>query len=146
MDYHPSRNNLLFIPTLADNQKEPHMNTLEAIQTRRAVKHYDESFTIPNEDFETLMNSVLLSPTSYNIQNWRFVRITDKTLRAQIKEAGWGQEQIGAASELVILCADLNAWNDRPERYWANADHQTQDMLLPMICLLYTSPSPRDRG
>lgn len=113
------------------------MKTLDAIKQRRAVKQYDDTASMTESEFETLMSSVLLSPTSYNIQNWRFVRVKDKALRQQLKEAAWGQAQVTAAAELIILCADTKAWQDRPERYWANADSNTRSILLPMIDAFY---------
>jgi nitroreductase len=109
------------------------MELFETIQKRRSVKHYHSDEAMPESDFERLMCNVILSPTCYNIQNWRFVRVTNKELREQLKIAAWGQSQVTEASELIILCADNNAWNDRAERYWAQADEATQAILLPMI-------------
>ncbi|GAA3933912.1 nitroreductase family protein [Litoribacillus peritrichatus] len=109
------------------------MKTFEAIQQRRAIKHYANNAPMSDEEFQQLMEAVILSPTSYNIQNWRFVRVTDQALRAELKEAGWGQEQISTASELIILCANVDAWKEQPERYWANADETTRNILVPMI-------------
>ncbi|WDE06084.1 nitroreductase family protein [Thalassomonas viridans] len=114
------------------------MKVFQAIEERRAVKHYQADSEMPAEDFKKIMSAVILSPTSYNIQHWRFIRVTDKVHRDKIKEAAWGQEQVAAASELVILCADINAWNDRPERYVANSPQETQDMLLPMMEAFYS--------
>lgn len=113
------------------------MDIFEAIEKRRSVKHFDTSANLTEEEFSRLMSTVILSPTSYNIQNWRFVRVTDKGLRLKLQEAAWGQSQVSEASELIILCADLNSWNDRPERYWANANDETQSILLPMIKSFY---------
>lgn len=109
------------------------METFEAIVTRRSVKHYDAEAVMPEADFQKLMSAVILTPSAYNIQNWRFVRVQDQKLREQLKEAAWGQSQVADASELIIICADTDAWQDRPERYWANADADTQAILLPMI-------------
>ncbi len=109
------------------------MELFEAIAQRRSVKHYDPAASMPNSDFEQIMNAVLLSPTSYNIQHWRFVRIQDQVLRSKIQQAAWDQPQIADAAELVIICADTNAWQDRPERYWADADEATRNVLLPMM-------------
>jgi len=113
------------------------MDIFNAIETRRAVKHFDSSVEIAEAKFNQLMSAVILSPTSYNIQNWRFVRVTDRDLRQKLQQAAWEQTQVSEASELVILCADLNAWCDRPERYWANADEEMRSMLLPMIESFY---------
>ena len=50
------------------------------------------------------------SPTSFNIQNWRFVLIRDAELRKQIREAAVDQAQVTDASLLFLLTADLKAW------------------------------------
>lgn len=114
------------------------MNLFTAIESRRAVKHYDTEASMPEADFQQLMSAALLSPTSYNIQHWRFVRVTDKAQREKIQAAAWGQEQVTAASELLILCADTQAWQDRPERYWSDAPQDVQEMLVPMLKDFYT--------
>ena len=63
------------------------MNVSEAIQQRRAVKWYDPEHKMPEETFRTLMENAILSPTAFNIQNWRFVRITDPEQRQKIRTA-----------------------------------------------------------
>jgi len=111
----------------------PSMNTLEAIKSRRAVKHYDPAFNIPEKDLHCLLEHMLESPTSFNLQHWRFVLVDDKALREQVREAAWGQEQVTDASLLFILCADTKAWEKTPEQYWRNSPVETKEMMLPMI-------------
>lgn len=113
------------------------MNTKEAITKRRAVKHYDSSFKMPEQDKQDILNLALQSPTSFNIQNWRFVIVEDTEKRKAIREAAWDQAQITEASILLVMCADLKAWNKSPERYWKNAPQQVQDLLVPMIKPFY---------
>lgn len=121
------------------------MGIFEIIEKRRAIKQFDISATMSEEEFNKLMSAVILSPTSYNIQNWRFVRVTDKALREELKESAWGQNQVADASELMILCADINAWKDRPQRYFANADEETRNILLPMLESFYTGKEQTQR-
>lgn len=121
------------------------MNFLETVTQRRSVKHYDATASMNESDFKTMMDTVLLSPTSYNIQHWRFVRIQDRHLRTAIQKAAWDQAQITEASELIVVCADIQAWKDQPERYWADADQATRDMLLPMIENFYTGKEQLQR-
>jgi len=109
------------------------MELFTAIKSRRAVKHYDATSKMSEADFQKIMSAALLSPTSYNIQHWRFVRVSNPQQREEIQGAAWGQEQVTGASELLILCADTQAWQDRPERYWADASQEAQDMLVPML-------------
>lgn len=109
------------------------MNTFEAISQRRAVKHFDPNHQLTEAEIERLLASAILSPTAFNIQNWRFVLVADPELRKQIRAVSWDQAQVTDASLLVILCADLKSWEKAPQRYWHNAPQQTQDFLLPAI-------------
>ena len=113
------------------------MDTLTAIQERRSVKHFDTSFEMPEEDVEQLLDLALLSPTSFNIQNWRFVMVRDPELRKQVRAAAWDQAQVTDAQLLLVLCADLKAWEKSPERYWKNAPEEAQQMVVPMIGQFY---------
>lgn len=113
------------------------MDVLEAIHARRAIKHYDPDFVMPDEHQAELLKLARQSPTSFNIQNWRFVNVKDKALREQVREAAWGQAQITEASMLLILCADLKAHKKDPARYWVDAPQAAQDVLVPMIAPFY---------
>ncbi|HKJ88693.1 MAG TPA: nitroreductase family protein [Gammaproteobacteria bacterium] len=107
-----------------------------AMQARRAVKAFDPGYRIPEEEVRHLLETALLSPTAFNIQNWRIVRVTDPDLRKRIRAVAWDQPQVTDASELLVLCADLNAWDREPERYWANAP-EVQDLIVPRIRRYY---------
>lgn len=109
------------------------MNVIEAIQTRRSVKHYDTNHKMTQSEIESLLSLAMLSPTAFNIQHWRFVVVTDPVLRQQIRAVSWNQAQVEEASLLIVLTADLQAWAKQPSRYWANAPQPVQDYLVPAI-------------
>jgi len=113
------------------------MRVFEAIEKRRSVKSFDPDHRLSEEEEKLLSTLVPLSPTAFNIQNWRFVVIKDPSLREQIRAAAWGQTQVTDASLLVVLCADLKAWEKQPERYWADADQSVQEAMIPMIDAYY---------
>jgi nitroreductase len=113
------------------------MDVLKAIEERRSVKHYDPEHKMSEEDFQTLMEAALQSPTSFNIQNWRFVLVEDPAKRAELQEAAWGQSQVSEASLIFVLCADVKSWDNDPARYWKNAPQEAQDILVPMIKPFY---------
>lgn len=113
------------------------MNTFDAIRARRAIKHYDPEFVIPENEEKEIKDLVRQSPTSFNMQNWRFVIVKDKDARQQLREAAWNQAQVTDASLLFVLCADLKAWDKSPERYWEDAPQDAQDILVPMIKPFY---------
>ncbi|MBS4051014.1 MAG: nitroreductase family protein [Methylomonas sp.] len=109
------------------------MDTQLAIQSRRSVKQFDPEHRLSEPEVESLISLAMLSPTAFNIQHWRFVMVRDPELRQQIRQVAWNQAQVTDASLLVILCADLKAWQKQPERYWRNAPQAARDFLLPAI-------------
>ncbi len=113
------------------------MNVTEAIVERRSIKVYDPKHKMTEAEIAKLMSLAMLSPTAFNIQNWRFVVVTDPALRKEIRAVSWNQAQVEEASLLIVLTADLKAWAKEPERYWVNAPKAAQDFLIPAIGNFY---------
>jgi nitroreductase len=113
------------------------MNTLEAIESRRAVKHFDPDHQMTEEEIARLIELAKLAPSSFNMQNYRFVLVRDPELRREIRAVAWNQAQVTDASLLVILCADLTAHANNPSRYWAHAPKEVQDILVPALTPFY---------
>jgi len=109
------------------------MDTLEAIKSRRSIKYYDPDHKMSDEQLTELLSLATLSPTAFNIQHWRFVIVKDPELRKKIRKAAWDQAQVTDSSLLIILCADLKAWEKAPNRYWQDAPKEVQDFILPAI-------------
>ena len=106
------------------------MDTFEAIYARRSVKAFDPSHRFSPDEERKLFEAAIQSPTSFNIQHWRFVIVRDPELRRQIRAIGNDQAQITDASLLVIMTADAKAWAKSPERYWKNAPNEVADLLV----------------
>jgi len=113
------------------------MDTFATIAARRSVKKFDPAHRMTEDEMNRLMEAVILSPTSFNIQNWRFVLVTDQDTKEAIKAKGWNQDQFSDCSLLVIVCGDRGAYNQDPMRYWANAAPEVRDILVPMIVGAY---------
>lgn len=113
------------------------MNTVDAIHARRAVKHFDATHRMSKEEMNELLSLAVLSPTAFNIQNWRFVIVADKELRKKIREVAWDQAQVTDASLFIVLCADLKSWEKEPGRYWVNAPKEVREFILPAIDAYY---------
>lgn len=109
------------------------MNTLESIQSRRSIKHYDPAHQMTEAEIRQLLEAAMQAPTAFNIQHWRFVTVTDPEIRKQIRANAWDQAQVTDASLLIVLCADKDAWKKEPVRYWKNAPQPVQDFLVPAI-------------
>ena len=112
------------------------MDTLTAIKERRSVKHYDPNYSMSEVKIEALLEAALLSPTSFNMQNWRFVVVSDPKKKEALCAASWNQAQVSEASITILLCADLNA-HEEAGRYWIHAPQAVQDVLVPMIAPFY---------
>ena len=111
-------------------RKLPVMDTLDAIYSRRAVKHFDPNYEFSDAEVEQLMSAAIQSPSSFNMQNWRFVVVRDKELKQDLRAAAFDQAQVTDASLVIVLTADLNAWNKSPERYWTKAPREVAEMLV----------------
>ena len=107
------------------------MNTFDAIYQRRSVKAYDPNHKITPEEEQKLLEAAIQSPSSFNIQHWRFVVLRDAELRQKIrKEFGNDQAQMTDASLLILFTADVKAWQKEPKRYWQNAPQEVAELLV----------------
>lgn len=123
------------------------MSVGEALQQRRSVRWFDPQQRMSDEEFSRLMEHVLLSPTANNIQNWRFVRVTDPALRAEIRKVAWDQAQVTDAAELLIFCYNEKAWQESPERYWRNAPKEVSEYVLGNFAPYFSQPGiEREEG
>jgi nitroreductase len=113
------------------------MNVSTAINSRRAIKFFDSGHRMSDAEIDQLMSLALLAPTSFNIQNWRFLLALDANLRRQLRAVAWDQAQVTDASLLVVLTADLKSWAKEPVRYWESAPQPVQEFILPAIETYY---------
>ena len=121
------------------------MNVVEAIQTRRSIKAFDPDHKINETKVHQIISLAMLAPTAFNIQHWRFVVVDDPSLRAQIQAVSWNQAQVTEASLLIVLVADVQAWQKEPNRYWKDAPQAVADFLVPAIKQYYTGHEQAQR-
>lgn len=121
------------------------MEVFRAIELRRSVKAFDPGHRMSEAEIDKLLSLAMLSPTAFNIQNWRFAVVSDSALRKEIRRAAWDQAQVTDASLLVVLCADLKAWDKEPGRYWKNAPQPVQDFIVPAIGQYYAGREQAQR-
>jgi nitroreductase len=78
---------------------------IQALQWRYATKAFDPGRTVPQEQWDALEASLVLTPSSFGLQPYRFIVVTDGQLRAELRKASWGQAQITDCSHLVVFTA-----------------------------------------
>ena len=120
------------------------MDTFTAIKERRSVKHYDPNHQMTDAEIRQLMEATLLSPTSFNMQNWRFVVVRDQSKLDAMCAASWNQSQVSEAAITIVLCANLHAY-EGGERYWVDAPQEVQKVLVPMIAPFYENNAQLQR-
>lgn len=81
---------------------------LHKLNWRYATKKFDPAKEIPAETWKALEQVLILTPSSYGLQPWKFFVVKDKDLRAQLKVHSWNQDQITDASHLVVLASKEN--------------------------------------
>ena len=108
------------------------MDTIEAIYARRSIKAFDPNHKITEEEKTKLLEAAIQSPTSFNIQHWRFVVIIDDPqLRTQIRAHGMDQAQMTDASLLILMTADVQAWQKSARALLGrNAPKEVAELLV----------------
>ena len=76
---------------------------LEALQWRYATKVFDPNQRIDAGTWAALEQSLVLTASSYGLQPWKFLVITDAAIRAELRPHSWNQSQITDCSHLVVL-------------------------------------------
>ncbi len=76
---------------------------LTQLRWRYATKRFDPSFRIEPAVWSALEQALVLAPSSFGLQPWRFVVVTDPTVRAALRSVSQGQAQVTDASHLVVF-------------------------------------------
>jgi nitroreductase len=93
---------------------------LQQLQWRYATKQFDPARKISVPDWAALEDALVLSPSSFGLQPWKFVVVTNPALREKLVPVSWGQRQVAEASHLVVFAlkknfseADVTAYIER---------------------------------
>lgn len=97
-------------------------NILDDLKWRYACKKFNADKRISDSDFDTIIEALILTASSYGIQPWEFVVVENKELREELVGASYNQAQVKDASHLIVLC--------RPEKI----DEELMDGYIQNIC------------
>jgi nitroreductase len=108
---------------------------LAALNWRYATKQFDPSRKIPADVWDALEESLVLTPSSFGLQPWKFIVVCDPAVRARLQPESWNQPQVTEASHFVVLAsrtdltkADIDSWIAR----MAEVQNKTADDLAPL--------------
>ncbi|MDD2640101.1 MAG: NAD(P)H-dependent oxidoreductase [Arcobacteraceae bacterium] len=79
----------------------------QAMDFRHACKVFDESKKISDEDLHYILEAGRKSPSSFGMEAWKFLVITNEALKAKLRPACWDQVQITSCSHLVVILAGI---------------------------------------
>lgn len=82
-------------------------NILKDLNWRYATKDFDPAKKISDTDFETLQEALRLSPSSFGLQPWFFLNVSNQETRQKLLPHSWNQTQVVTASHLIVLCRPL---------------------------------------
>lgn len=84
------------------------MDLFDAIDGRRSIHSFDKGKKIPRADLEKLITLATLSPSSWNLQPWKFLVIEDEGKRAAIRKMAWDQNIITDSSAVVLVLGNTD--------------------------------------
>jgi nitroreductase/dihydropteridine reductase len=80
------------------------MNIIESLNWRYATKEFDPSKKISAEDLETLSESLRLTASSFGLQPWKFLIISNEEVKKSLLEYSWNQKQVVDCSHHIVFC------------------------------------------
>lgn len=76
-----------------------------ALNWRYATKEFDSTQKLTDEQWSVLQESLHLAASSFGLQPWKFIVITDAAKKEALVPDAWGQRQVADCSHLVVICA-----------------------------------------
>ena len=78
---------------------------IESLQWRYATKEFDATKKISTELWSSIEESLVLTPSCFGLQPWKFIVVTDEEVKKKLLPHSWNQRQIVDCSHLVVLTA-----------------------------------------
>ena len=81
----------------------------KAMDFRHACKIFDETKKISDDEIHYILEAGRKSPSSFGMEAWKFLVITNEALKAKLRPACWDQVQITSCSHLVVVLAGIES-------------------------------------
>ena len=81
----------------------------DAMSFRHACKIFDEDREISQKNIRNILEIARKSPSSFGMEPWKFLVITNKKLKEKLRPACWNQVQITSCSHLVVILAAIES-------------------------------------
>ena len=92
---------------------------IQQLNWRYATKKFDPSKKLSPADWAVLEESLILTASSYGLQPWKFIIVTDPALKTALRPASWNQAQVEDCSHLVVFAAKQDITEADVDRFVA---------------------------
>jgi nitroreductase len=89
---------------------------IECILSRSAAKYYDPAASLSDDQIRELVRIGTSAPTSFHLQNWRFIAVRTSEAKARLSPIAWNQPAVTDAAVTFIVCGQLVDTSVIPER------------------------------
>lgn len=116
-------------------QAEKQQDFLSVLEGRRSVRYYDSSIKISKEEIEDILTTAILSPSSSNLQPWRFLVIDEEELKTKLLPIAYNQKQVADAAAVIAVFGDLEWINEGENIYTRSveAGYMTEEIKAMMV-------------
>lgn len=90
---------------------------LARLHWRYATKRFDPARRISTENWQALEQALVLAPSSFGLQPWKFIVVTDPVKKAALVPHSWNQTQPAECSHLVVFAVKTGVDAAFVERY-----------------------------
>ncbi len=91
---------------------------LDSLKFRYATKQFDPARRIPEAEWSALEQSLVLTPSSFGLQPWKFIVVQDPELRARLRKRSWNQSQVTDASHFVVFTVRTDLTEEDVDRFF----------------------------
>ena len=86
------------------------MDFRDIIESRRAVNFFDPTKPVSQEQLRELIELAAKVPSSYNLQPWNVIAVTDPEKKKALRQVAWNQPKVEEAPVVLIVLADRDGW------------------------------------
>ncbi|MEY2730299.1 MAG: hypothetical protein RL584_1425 [Pseudomonadota bacterium] len=87
---------------------------IDAIRQRTSANNFDPTHVMSREDITELVSLATESPSSFNMQNWRFIAVTSPEAKQRLKAAAFNQPKVGDAAVTFVVVGEVGGHQHLP--------------------------------
>lgn len=93
------------------------MSFLSQLNWRYATKKFDTKKRVSENDLDAILEAIRMTPTSFGLESYKIVVVSDQKTKDALREASFGQESVSTASHLIVLCARTDLFRVKNEKF-----------------------------